>query len=602
METWRKAISLLTPRERRTSLALLALVMLKGLGDAVGVASVMPFLAVLGDPGLVERNAALSAAYVAFDFTSTERFATALGAVVVAFLFASAALRAATAYAINRWTAMREYTLSRKLIETYLRQPYEYFLDRHSGDLSTSILSEASRVVMEAFRPGMELISNLATLLAVVLLLLWTDPLTTMVTVAVFGGGYLLLFRALRPALRRLGEALVAANRARFRLAAEAFGGIKQIRLTGREAGYVAAFAEPSLTQARVKAAQATMVQVPRFAVEALAFGGVVALTLYLVESRGGVESAAFTKVLPILGLYAFAGYRLLPTAQALYKAAGTVRYAAPAVETVHRDLALRRSLPKLRPTPAAPLGLRRSVAFRNVSYRYPGAAAPSLEGVSVEIPRGSTVGVVGATGAGKTTFNDILLGLLRPSGGEVVVDGAPLTGATLDGWHATVGYVPQDIFLSDATVARNIAMGVPPAEITMERVERAARIARIHDHVVGALPDGYQTAIGERGVRLSGGQRQRLGIARALYHDPQLIVFDEATSALDAVTEREVMEQVDALAGDRTIVMIAHRLSTVRGCDRIIVLENGRVAEVGAYDELHKANGVFRSLALAAQ
>jgi len=245
---------------------------------------------------------------------------------------------------------------------------------------------------------------------------------------------------------------------------------------------------------------------------------------------------------------------------------------------------------------------MRETLEVNGVTFAYPGvdAARPSLQDISVTIAHGETMGIVGGTGAGKTTLTDILLGLLRPQSGEIRVDGVTLDDSNLRRWRASVGYVPQEIFLTDSTVSQNIALGLPPEEIDPAKVERAARMAQIHDFVVSSLPNGYDTLVGERGVRLSGGQRQRIGIARALYNDPDLLVFDEATSALDNLTERELMEEIGALSGAKTVIMIAHRLSTVRACDKIIVLDGGRIVGQGSYDELEAENETFRRLARA--
>jgi ABC-type multidrug transport system fused ATPase/permease subunit len=304
--------------------------------------------------------------------------------------------------------------------------------------------------------------------------------------------------------------------------------------------------------------------------------------------------------VLPIIGLLAFAGQRLMPELQKLYTSFTMMTAGSAAVDRVHGDLfgGAQRPLDRSQP---APLGLRENLTLEGVIYAYPGAERSGLSDVSLSIRAGERIGVVGASGAGKTTLADVILGLLHPQAGEIRADSTAITPDTLRAWQRTVGYVPQDIFLTDASLSENIALGLRPDEIDQVKVERAARIAQLHDFAMAELPGGYATLIGERGVRLSGGQRQRIGIARALYHDADLIVFDEATSALDNLTEREVMASIEALPGDKTILMIAHRLSTVKVCDRIVVMAQGQVVGVGTWDELVARNAAFRSLATAA-
>jgi ABC-type multidrug transport system fused ATPase/permease subunit len=275
------------------------------------------------------------------------------------------------------------------------------------------------------------------------------------------------------------------------------------------------------------------------------------------------------------------------------------MRFAGPALDALHTDLTTTSAPPAAAPAPA-PLRLRDRLVLRDVRYSYPGAERPALAGLDLAIGANTTVGLVGSTGAGKTTAVDVVLGLLEPDGGALEVDGVTIDAANRRAWQRALGYVPQQIFLTDDSVAANIALGVPPAEIDTAAVERAARIAELHDFVTGELPQGYATAIGERGVRLSGGQRQRIGIARALYHDPDVLILDEATSALDNRTERAVMDAVHNLGRAKTIVMIAHRLSTVRDCDTIFVLEQGRCVAAGHYDELLDRSRSFRELAQA--
>jgi ABC-type multidrug transport system fused ATPase/permease subunit len=276
------------------------------------------------------------------------------------------------------------------------------------------------------------------------------------------------------------------------------------------------------------------------------------------------------------------------------------LRYAKPALEVLHRDLSQSQVRGGSAPTQdlAKPLGLKDRLEISAVSYRYPGSATQALSGVSLSIPALGAVGLVGQTGAGKTTLVDLILGLLKPEAGQLSVDGVLITDANRRAWQKTIGYVPQHIFLADDTIAANIAFGMALRDIDMAEVERAARVANLHDFVVSELEHGYDALIGERGIRLSGGQRQRVGIARALYRDPDLLIMDEGTSALDNLTERAVMEAVNSLSRAKTIILIAHRLTTIRTCDTIYLLEHGRLSASGPYDELTECNERFRAMA----
>jgi ABC-type multidrug transport system fused ATPase/permease subunit len=338
----------------------------------------------------------------------------------------------------------------------------------------------------------------------------------------------------------------------------------------------------------------------PRYVLEVVAMGSMIGAVLYLLSIGNDLVG-----ILPVLALYAFAAYRLLPAAQQIYSSAALIRFTGPSIEilaTAVRKLAQSASSEADFPASGGRVdGLRfeREIAFENVYFEFPGASDAAAKGLSFSIRKNSSVGVVGTTGAGKSTALDLVLGLLEPTAGRIVVDGVPLQPENLRAWRKKLGYVPQAIYLSDDTIARNIAFGLDSADIDMDRVLSAARLAQIHDFIAG-LPEGYQTGTGERGVRLSGGQRQRIGIARALYQSPELLVFDEATSALDSATEAAIVEEFRLLSGKMTMLIVAHRITTVKDCDLLLLLEGGTVVDRGSYAELLERSARFRQLAAA--
>jgi ABC-type multidrug transport system fused ATPase/permease subunit len=339
----------------------------------------------------------------------------------------------------------------------------------------------------------------------------------------------------------------------------------------------------------------AVMLEMPRFALEAITFGMLLALVLLLLlRNDGNIAS-----LVPTLGIFAFSAMRLLPALQQIYHGLANIRGAQVALDTIVTDYANTRPIPRTFDDIKPLVKLQHVLELSEIDFRYGSAGRQTLEGLSLKIPARTTVGLVGGTGAGKTTIVDLILGLLTPDQGQIRVDGTPITNQNLRGWQQTLGYVPQSIFLTDDTVAANIAFGVPKAQIDMEAVERAARAAALHDFVVGDLAQGYDTIVGERGIRLSGGQRQRIGIARALYRDPTLLIMDEATSALDNITEQVVMEAVQNIRTDKTIILIAHRLTTVKNCDQIFLMEQGRLIAQGTYEELVASNETFRRMAV---
>jgi ATP-binding cassette, subfamily B, bacterial PglK len=437
------------------------------------------------------------------------------------------------------------------------------------------------------------------SLICLTLLLILVDPVVALSSVLVLGGSYVTIFLMVRRYLTRIGKRYTTANLGRFQIAQEAIGGIKDVKLLGLEEAYLARFQAPSLQVAASASANQAIGELPRHLLETIAFGGMIALIMALLVSGDG----SLADILPTLGVFAFAGLRMFPSVQQIYHSLSYLRYTGAALDVVHRDTmetGANSGRPKTLGRSATVLHVKDHLALDGVSYRYPNSERPILDGLSLSIPARTTVGIVGGTGAGKTTAVDVMLGLLTPQAGSLRVDGVAVGPENLRAWQNTVGYVPQQIFLVDDSVAANIAFGIPPEQIDMAAVERAARVANLHDFVMADLAQGYQTFVGERGVRLSGGQRQRIGIARALYHDPDVILLDEATSALDNLTERAVMEAVHNLGHHKTIIMIAHRLTTVKECDTIFLMEKGRLVAQGRYDELIAENETFRRMASA--
>ncbi len=597
LDVWRKAWALLDRRERREGLVVLLLAVLAAVASTAMVASVVPFLTVLSDPGSIHSSARLAWAYETFGFRSAHGFLVALGIGSVCVIAVAAALQIANVYSIARFSLMCVHSLSLRLMTQYLGQPYEFFLSSHTGSMTTRVLAECNEFVGRFLRPAANLVAAAVLMVSLLGFLLWMNPLITVVAFSVLGGSYGGLYLLGRTRIRRLGAERAKANAMRYRMAGEALGGVKDIKLLGREASYVERFSVPSLRMARTQMTIELIAQLPKIAVQAVGIGGIVVICLLLVPPSSLEGGAAVAGVLPLLGVFAFAAQRMMPELGKLYNAATMIQSGRAAVDLLHADL-LERPAGRLSHGSESPMGLTRELRLEGLSYRYPNADRAGVSDISVTLRAGERIGVVGGSGAGKTTLADLLLGLLRPQQGQILVDGVAVDGDNLAHWQRTVGYVPQEIFLTDASVYENIALGVPPDEIDEALVRKAARIASLEAFVEAELPEGFATLVGERGVRLSGGQRQRIGIARALYHDADLIVFDEATSALDNLTEREVMQAINALPGDKTIVMIAHRLSTVRSCDRIIVLSEGQVAGMGSWEELMTSSPEFRRIA----
>ena len=594
MKTLKKLLAFLSPPERKRACMLMVIILVMAFLDMLGVASILPFMAVLTNPELLQTNTLLKTAFAYshhIGIQTSEQFLFALGFLVFVMLVASLAFKAVTTYAQIRFVLMREYTIGKRLVEGYLSQPYSWFLSRHSADLGKTILSEVNAVVSNSMIPLMTLFAQGTVTLALLVLLVIVDPLLALGVGTVLGLAYAGIFALMSDWLKRLGEARILANEERFSLISEVFSAAKEVKVGGLEQSYIQRFTKPSEIYAQSQATAKIISQLPRNALEAVAFGGMLLLILYLMSKNIG-----FTSTLPLIALYTFAGYRLMPALQQIYIAFTQLRFSGPALEALYVDLC-NVPITKANYADLSPMPMTKGIKLNQISYTYPNASKPTLKNINLSIPANSMVGFVGGTGSGKTTTVDIILGLLEPQEGHLLVDGYSITETNRREWQRAIGYVPQHVYLADDSVAANIAFGVNPKDIDQQSVERAAKIANLHNFVNNDLTQGYATTVGERGVRLSGGQRQRIGIARALYNNPRVLVLDEATSALDNLTEQEVMEALSKLNYDITIIMIAHRLSTVRQCDQIYLLERGELKASGTYDELTISSKQFAKM-----
>ena len=592
MQTFKRLLTLLTIGERKSAVFLLGMILIMALIDMIGVASILPFMAVLTNPNIIETNNFLNSMFEAskiFGIENNQEFLFVLGLLVFLLLITSLSVRAITTYVQFRFIEMLAYSMTKRLIEGYLHQPYSWFLSRHSADIGKNILSEVAAVIGSGIKPIIEIIAKSTVAITLTTLLFLANPKLTLIIVLLLGGTYMLIFYFIRSYLRKIGEKRLANNELRFKSVIEAFGAAKEVKVGGLEKTYVERFSKPSYIFAKTQASSGVIAQLPRYILEAISFGGVLLIILYMMAQSGNFGTA-----LPILSLYVFAGYRLMPALQQIYSCFTQLAFISPSIEKLHEDI---KSLkPFNRNQDQSALSFNKSITLKNVHYNYPNASRTALKDINLTIPIKSTVGLVGATGSGKTTTVDIILGLLEAQKGTLEIDGKIITKQNKRSWQKAIGYVPQHIYLTDDTISANIAFGVEIEDINQEAVEKASKIANLHEFIIDELPKKYQTTIGERGIRLSGGQRQRIGIARALYHNPKVLILDEATSALDNQTEKVVMDAVNNLSKDMTIILIAHRLSTVKKCDQIYLLKNGQLENQGTFEELIKVNKNFRA------
>lgn len=587
MKTFRQLLYFLTSQEKKRAGLLLIMILLMAFIDTLGVASIFPFIALLTNPSLVETNFFLNSIFQASNvigIKTNQEFIFLFGVLVFMFLIFSLSFKAITIYVQTRFIEMRGYSIGKNLLENYLNQPYSWFLNRNSADFAKTILSEVGLILAQGLTPIFNLISYSIVSISIILLLLLINIKLTLIAAFVIGGAYLIIFYFSRKFLFRIGEERVIANKFRFKWISEAFGALKVVKVSRVEKVFIDRFSESSITFAKHQASSQIINQLPRFLIEAISFGGMIIIILFSITKTGSFINSA-----PIIAVYAFASYRLLPSIQQIYQASTSLKFSNATINNLYNDLK-NLEAPVINQDQGI-LHFNKSITLNHIYYNYPNSLKTALKDISIKISVGSTVGLIGPTGCGKTTTVDIILGLLEPQKGTLEIDGEVIISKNIRAWQRSIGFVPQHIYLSDDTIAANIAFGVNPKDIDQKAVEKACKIANIHNFIINELPKQYQTTTGERGIRLSGGQLQRIGIARALYHNPKVLILDEATSALDNQTEKVVMDAINNLNKEITIILIAHRLNTVKNCDIIFKLDKGELVSQGTYEELNIDN-----------
>jgi len=598
-----KFISLFTKKERSRLVLITIAVLCVSVLEVVEIGSLAPFIAVATDPNIVNRQPLLAFLYRlgSFDVNSDNSiaFLIFLGIVIFVIIITVTALRTVVLYITYRYTANRQYTLSVRLFKQYLFQPYQFFLNHNTGELSKNLLSEVDMVINFVMRPLIDAFIRGMMALAIFIFLIALNPLVAIFTACVFGILYFGVFFFVRRKLNRQGKESRDSNLVRYKTISEAFGGIKDLKILGKEPFFADAYSRSAKRFAASQSVSQILSTLPGQVVQSLTIGFAIALLVILLVMNGSL-----VEILPLLTVYAFATVRLIPNIQHVFQGAAQIRYHAHTVEALYRDMTILSQPPVFSTGEAAaaePISFSETIELKDIEFSYLSSSEPVLKGINLSIKKNTAIAFAGTTGCGKTTLVDVIMGLLEPAAGSISVDGVPVLFPTaIAPWQRNFGYVPQQIYLSDDTVAANIAFGVPENLRSAAAIEQAAKVANLHEFIIGELPNGYDTLVGERGIRLSGGQRQRIGIARALYHDPNILVMDEATSALDSITEETVMDAIHNLMHTKTIIIIAHRLSTIRECDAIYLIEHGKITESGTYEELLQNSARFRALAKA--
>jgi ABC-type multidrug transport system fused ATPase/permease subunit len=593
MQALKKLIYILTAAEHKKAISLFLVTLIMALLDGIGVVSIMPFIMILLNPQILETSFILKNVYTSmkvFGLETNLQFTFFIGVCTFIILIISLAFKAFTLYKQHSFTSDCEYSLSKRLVEGYLHQPYSWFLNRHSSELGKTILSDVRTVINRCISPMVVIISQSIVAIALITVIVIVHYKLAIITILSFIFAYILIYKFNKNLLSQIGKESSRANQSRFLILSEAFGATKEIKIGNLEENFIKLFNQQSANYARNQALQNMISLMPRYGLESLALGGVILVILIFLASGRNLSS-----FLAIIAVYSFACYRILPCLQQIYANIIELRFESTTLDNIYSDL--KNLKQKVIYADNNFISLKRDINLNNICYSYPKEPRKILKNISLTVPAQTTVGIVGSTGSGKTTLVDIILGLIDAQEGKLEVDGVEINKNNVRNWQRLIGYVPQNIYLADSTIAANIAFGIEEKYIDQKIIERVAKTANINKFIEEELPQKYLTRVGERGVRLSGGQIQRIGIARALYNDPKVLIMDEATSALDSFTEKEVMKEIYNLSQNITIIIIAHRLSTIEKCKIIFLIENGKLVGQGNFEELSTINQQFRKI-----
>ncbi len=590
----KQLFTLLDSSQRKRFYILQILVMFSAFIEIFGVISIIPFMALVGDMSLLQQDTLIAQIYQASGVTSELNFLFILGTGALAVLSFSALFCMFTTWRLSMYTASVAAELTSKLYNHYINKDWLFHTIVSSSKLSKNIISEATRVSNGILTPLMQMNARIIFTIFTSISLFVYDPKVGIIGFIIFATAYLFLFKLVKNKIHENGKTISNVAEKRFRLINEGLGGIQDILLLGRGDDFVKRFTILNNKLGHSLGSNMALALVPRYFMELLAFSAILILTLYLISNH----STNLSIILPIISVYALATLKLLPAFQQIYTSAAQIKSHIVAFESIRQDLNNSMNLKSNHiEFEHENFILKNKISIENVNFTYPRKDNPTLKNINISIPARSVIGIAGESGSGKSTLINIILGLLKPDQGQLKIDDKTINDDNIRCWQNTIGYVAQNIFLTEGTIAENVAFGIPREKINIKQAEQALQLANLSE-LLNSLEHGIHTKIGERGVQISGGQRQRIGIARALYNQAKVLLFDEATSSLDGITEKIIVEAIHNFTGDKTIIMIAHRLKTVEKCDLIYFMDNGQVVDYGSYQDLIDRNEHFRHLA----
>jgi ABC-type multidrug transport system fused ATPase/permease subunit len=591
----RELYGVLTRSQLKRLLVLQLLMAIMAFAEVGSVAAIGLFMAVVANENVLNQAHFIGRIYQMTGLSNPADFIYLVGVIALILLVATALVSMLTVWRAARFAARVGQEIADSLYRYYMHQPWLFHAAGSSAELTKKIASESYIVSSQIIYPLMQINAKGILTLFMIVGLFILNPWVVLIALVIFGCAYAVLYRMIRQRLVRNGRRISELATRRYKLMAEGFGGIKDVLLLGRQADFVRRFEASGTKLSRSLSANDALAMAPKNFMDMVSFSSVILLVLYLTKNYQG----DLASILPVLALYALAGFKVLPGFQQIYHAIATIKASSPAFESIKTDLQKSHALtdPQENSEVAGPItSFSQAIDLREITFTYPAKLQPALNSISVRISANQSVGFAGTTGSGKSTLIDLVMGLLPPDSGEILIDGVPLTPANTRSWQDMIGLVSQSIFLSDASIKENVAFGIPLEKIDTQRVREVLALAQLEEFVA-ELPHGIESRVGERGVQLSGGQRQRIGIALSLYHNPEVLVFDEATSALDGITEKSIMRAINHFAGRKTIILIAHRFTTIQKCDVIYFMEKGRIVDHGTYKELMERNALFRAM-----
>lgn len=595
IESLKKIYSLLPDGDLRKLVLLFVMMVVASFLTLLGIGTIPLFVAVVLDAPRVLATPVVGPFLEAIDIRTPQRLVVFSSGVLILVYLLKNLYMLVYDYVHNKFMLNRRLLLQDRLFNAYMRSPYTWFISRNTSELLRNVNQEINRVLDGTLKPLMNIALNCTMAVFIIGGLMLVEPFITGIGMLIFGGGSFLFLRLTRKKINFFGKESIRHRRWMNQAVLQGLGGFKDVKVLHRESHFLDEYHYHADKHRVYDLWKIVLNKVPVYMVELIALTGILFIAIVMVLQFRELES-----IITVLALYGAAIVKIKPSIVNIIADTNTLRYNYYSVEEVYRDLQLleERRMPLRRlKSDAPPLLLEQGIELRNLEYSYPNTTSPAVMNINLTIPKKSAVAFVGSSGAGKTTLADVILGLLKPQKGEVLADGANVFD-NLAGWQKNIGYIPQFIYLTDDTIRRNICFGIPDDEVDEEQLRTVIETAQLGE-LVDNLEDGWNTLVGERGIRLSGGQRQRIGIARALYNNPQIMVMDEATSALDNVTEKFVVDAIDRLKGEKTLIMIAHRLTTVQNCDVIYLMKDAEIIAQGTYEELLLTSKEFREMSL---